>query len=81
MADRAHNARAAMAGRVCRQAREKMMMAARFDISQLFAAVRRGVLLLFDEAAALFGKRSDVKDSHDCYANIEKPKDKSKDDG
>jgi len=26
---------------------------------------------LFDEADALFGKRSDVKDSHDRYANIE----------
>jgi ATPase family associated with various cellular activities (AAA) len=30
-----------------------------------------GALLLFDEADALFGKRSDVKDSHDRYANIE----------
>ncbi len=30
-----------------------------------------GVLLLFDEADALFGKRGDVKDSHDRYANIE----------
>lgn len=58
-----------------------MMTVARFDISRLFAAVRRGLLLLFDEAAALFGKRSDVKDSHDRYANIEEPKDKSKDDG
>jgi SpoVK/Ycf46/Vps4 family AAA+-type ATPase len=27
--------------------------------------------LLFDEADALFGKRSEVKDSHDRYANIE----------
>jgi SpoVK/Ycf46/Vps4 family AAA+-type ATPase len=26
---------------------------------------------LFDEADALFGKRSEVKDSHDRYANIE----------
>ncbi len=56
-------------------------MVARFDISRLFAAVRRGVLLLFDEAGALFGKRSDIKDSHDRFANIEEPKDKSKDDG
>ena len=38
------------------------------DIRRLFAAVRRAVLLLFDEADALFGKRSDVKDSHDRYA-------------
>jgi hypothetical protein len=35
------------------------------------AAEEGGVLLLFDEADALFGKRSDVKDSHDRYANIE----------
>lgn len=30
-----------------------------------------GGILLFDEADALFGKRSEVKDSHDRYANIE----------
>ena len=30
-----------------------------------------GSILLFDEADALFGKRSEVKDSHDRYANIE----------
>lgn len=30
-----------------------------------------GALLLFDEADALFGKRSEVKDSHDRYANLE----------
>jgi SpoVK/Ycf46/Vps4 family AAA+-type ATPase len=29
------------------------------------------VVLLFDEAEALFGKRSEVRDSHDRYANIE----------
>jgi len=28
-------------------------------------------VLLFDEADALFGKRSEVRDSHDRYANIE----------
>jgi SpoVK/Ycf46/Vps4 family AAA+-type ATPase len=28
-------------------------------------------ILFFDEADALFGKRSEVKDSHDRYANIE----------
>ena len=28
-------------------------------------------MLLFDEADALFGKRSEVKDAHDRYANIE----------
>lgn len=35
------------------------------------AAETGGVILLFDEADALFGKRSDVKDSHDRYANME----------
>jgi SpoVK/Ycf46/Vps4 family AAA+-type ATPase len=35
------------------------------------AAETGGVVLLFDEADALFGKRSEVKDSHDRYANIE----------
>lgn len=35
------------------------------------AAEGGGVVLLFDEADALFGRRSEVKDSHDRYANIE----------
>ena len=35
------------------------------------AAEQGGTILLFDEADALFGKRSEVKDSHDRYANIE----------
>jgi hypothetical protein len=35
------------------------------------AAEDSGSILLFDEADALFGKRSEVKDSHDRYANIE----------
>jgi SpoVK/Ycf46/Vps4 family AAA+-type ATPase len=35
------------------------------------AAEEGGVLLFFDEADALFGKRSEVKDSHDRFANIE----------
>lgn len=35
------------------------------------AAESGGAILLFDEADALFGKRSEVKDSHDRYANIE----------
>jgi hypothetical protein len=30
-----------------------------------------GSILFFDEADALFGKRSEVRDSHDRYANIE----------
>lgn len=35
------------------------------------AAEESGAVLWFDEADALFGKRSEVKDSHDRYANIE----------
>jgi hypothetical protein len=35
------------------------------------AAEESGAILLFDEADALFGKRSEIKDSHDRYANIE----------
>ncbi|MFP2930339.1 ATP-binding protein, partial [Pyxidicoccus sp. 3LG] len=35
------------------------------------AADEGGVILLFDEADALFGKRSEVRDSHDRYANLE----------
>jgi len=42
------------------------------NLRKLFdAAEDGGVILLFDEADALFGKRSEVKDSHDRYANIE----------
>jgi hypothetical protein len=37
-----------------------------FDVAE-----NSGAILLFDEADALFGKRSEVKDSHDRYANIE----------
>jgi SpoVK/Ycf46/Vps4 family AAA+-type ATPase len=37
-----------------------------FDVAE-----EGGAILLFDEADALFGKRSEVKDSHDRYANIE----------
>lgn len=35
------------------------------------AAEDSAAILLFDEADALFGKRSEVRDSHDRYANIE----------
>lgn len=42
------------------------------NLRQVFeAADDGGAILLFDEADALFGKRSEVKDSHDRYANIE----------
>ena len=35
------------------------------------AAEKSGAVLFFDEADALFGKRTGVKNSHDRYANIE----------
>ena len=35
------------------------------------AAANANAILFFDEADALFGKRSEVKDSHDRYANLE----------
>lgn len=37
-----------------------------FDLAE-----ESGAILFFDEADALFGQRSEVKDSHDRYANIE----------
>ncbi len=42
------------------------------NLRQVFdAAEEGGALLLFDEADALFGKRSDPKDHRDRYANME----------
>jgi hypothetical protein len=42
------------------------------NLSRLFdAAEASGAVLLFDEADALFGKRGEVKDGHDRYANLE----------
>jgi SpoVK/Ycf46/Vps4 family AAA+-type ATPase len=35
------------------------------------AAEQRGTILLFDEADALFGTRTQIRDSHDRYANVE----------
>jgi hypothetical protein len=35
------------------------------------AAEAGGAILLFDEADAIFGRRSEVRDSHDRYANME----------
>ena len=41
-------------------------------LRQVFDACERApILLLFDEADALFGKRTEVSDAHDRYANIE----------
>lgn len=42
------------------------------NLDRIFrAAVRVNGILLFDEADALFGKRSEVRDSRDRYANLE----------
>ena len=42
------------------------------NLSRVFdAAEASNALLLFDEADALFGRRSQVRDSHDRYANVE----------
>jgi SpoVK/Ycf46/Vps4 family AAA+-type ATPase len=42
------------------------------NLRKVFDAAESGAaILLFDEADALFGKRSEVKDSHDRYANME----------
>jgi SpoVK/Ycf46/Vps4 family AAA+-type ATPase len=42
------------------------------NLNKLFAtASANHWVLLFDEADALFGKRTEVKDSHDRYANME----------
>src|SRR5262249_33544834 len=42
------------------------------NLRRLFdGAEAGGAVLLFDEADALFGKRGDVKDGHDRYANLE----------
>jgi hypothetical protein len=42
------------------------------NLDRIFAAAEdANAILLFDEADALFGKRSEVRDSHDRYANLE----------
>jgi hypothetical protein len=42
------------------------------NLDRIFRAARNAnAILFFDEADALFGKRSEVKDAHDRYANIE----------
>jgi AAA+ superfamily predicted ATPase len=42
------------------------------NLDRVFAAAESAsAILFFDEADALFGKRSEVKDSHDRYANVE----------
>jgi SpoVK/Ycf46/Vps4 family AAA+-type ATPase len=42
------------------------------NLQRLFeAAAATGAALLFDEGEALFGQRSNVRDAHDRYANID----------
>jgi SpoVK/Ycf46/Vps4 family AAA+-type ATPase len=42
------------------------------NLNAVFAdAENAGAILFFDEADALFGKRTEVKDAHDRFANIE----------
>jgi ATPase family associated with various cellular activities (AAA) len=42
------------------------------NLSRIFAEARSSnAILFFDEADALFGKRTEVSDAHDRYANIE----------
>ena len=42
------------------------------NLDRIFSAAEgTNAILFFDEADALFGKRSEVRDSHDRYANIE----------
>jgi hypothetical protein len=42
------------------------------NLDRIFRAARgSNAVLLFDEADALFGRRSEVKDAHDRYANLE----------
>jgi SpoVK/Ycf46/Vps4 family AAA+-type ATPase len=42
------------------------------NLDRIFAAAEdANAILFFDEADALFGKRSEVRDAHDRYANIE----------
>jgi SpoVK/Ycf46/Vps4 family AAA+-type ATPase len=42
------------------------------NLAEVFdAAERSGAVLFFDEADALFGRRTDVSDAHDRYANLE----------
>jgi SpoVK/Ycf46/Vps4 family AAA+-type ATPase len=53
---------AAIAGKYIRETEKNL--AALFE-----RAEREGAALFFDEADALFGKRTDVRDSHDRFAN------------
>jgi hypothetical protein len=47
------------------------LSAAEAFVKSISPADQKNWILLFDEADALFGKRTSVKDSHDRYANLE----------
>jgi len=67
----AHRAHASVVGitRFVQQAAAGLLM--QKELMYLSKALGPDSLLLFDEADALFGKRSEVKDAHDRYANQE----------
>ena len=70
--DRQRPAARRSTGSTCRRWSASTSARRRRTCGRLFdAAEEGGALLFFDEADALFGKRSEVKDSHDRYANIE----------
>lgn len=41
------------------------------NLDRVFEAAGGDAILLFEEADGLFGKRTDVKDAHDRYANVD----------
>ncbi len=47
------------------------LSAAESFVKSMSSADQKNWILFFDEADALFGKRTSVKDSHDRYANLE----------
>ena len=52
--------------------RSKWLGESEKNLARIFeAAESSGAILFFDEADAFFGKRTEVKDSHDRYANVE----------
>jgi len=66
----AHRAHASVVGitRFVKQAAAGLLM--QKELTYLGRALGPGAELFFDEADALFGRRSEVKDSHDRYANL-----------
>jgi ATPase family associated with various cellular activities (AAA) len=66
-------ARVSAAGALARKLHLKLYGETEKNLGRFFdAAQDSGSVLLLDEPDALFGKRSDVKDVHDRYANMER---------